>query len=464
MPSTPEPATRRARTPPTPLHGPQYDNYQPYSPRRSTRTTAQSNPYSSANSDRSPRASTQRHITPPPTAKRTRFARTATQLSSPPSSPASPVRTRLTPRQRHKTPRKQLSGEATKGATVAFSDSDHASSSLAPPTLDPATMLPTPSKTPRRRHDAPLNATARILSFQPENPNDVMPVARKIKKHGRFNSMNGFDLYDEERAHRDEMVEIFTDANARVPELDDVEDNPFIGSKRTSTRPQRRTKKWPTSEEIAMEEAVSRQEGVIFVFRGKKILRRFSDPQSERSSTSDMDREDVSAQRTIKRQAGAGAHRPLTRSAIKPRLLWPTEEEEPEPEQGADDVDEEAVTDVEMGNTASPAQEKLKAAEWQTPKKARVLKLVSPPTTLRATRSSHAMASPAQMTPIFEDEPEPMSVGTDDSSAQPKRAGRKSPFDSWQRTKTGRKRASEAGDEFEAVGKRTRSAVVESPA
>ncbi len=158
-----------------------------------------------------------------------------------------------------------MSSEATKGATVTFSDSDHASSSLAPPTLDPATMLPTPSKTPKRRHDAPLNATARILSFQPESPNDVMPVARKIKKHGRFNSMNGFDLYDEERAHRDEMVEIFTDANARVPELDEVEDNPFVGSKRASSRPQRRTKKWSTAEEIAMEQAVSRQEGVIFV-------------------------------------------------------------------------------------------------------------------------------------------------------------------------------------------------------
>jgi len=198
--------------------------------------------------------------------------------------------------------------------------------------------------------------------------------------------------------------------------------------------------------------------------RGKKILRRFSDPQSERSSTSDMDREDVSGQRTIKRQAGAAAHRPLTRSAIKPRLLWPTEDKEHEREQGADDVDEEAVTDVEMGNTASPAQEKLKATELQTPKKARVHKPVSPPTTLRTTRSSHAMTSPTHMTPIFEDEPEPMSVGTDDSLTQPKRAGRKSPFDSWQRTKAGRKRASEAGDEFEAVGKRTRSAVVESPA
>jgi len=158
-----------------------------------------------------------------------------------------------------------LSGEATKGASVAFSDSDHASSSLAASTLDPATMLPTPSKTPKRRHDAPLNATARILSFQPENPNDVMPSARKIKKHGRFHSMNGFDLYDEERAPRDDKVEIFTDANARVPELDEVEDNPFVGSKRISSRPQRRTKKWPTDEEIAMEQAVSREEGVIFV-------------------------------------------------------------------------------------------------------------------------------------------------------------------------------------------------------
>ncbi|KAK5718608.1 hypothetical protein LTR15_008341 [Elasticomyces elasticus] len=452
-PSTPERRATRARTPPSPLHGPQYDNYQPYSPRRSTRATAHNNPYSSANGDRSPPASAQRHTTPPPTAKRARFARTNTQLSSPPSSPASPVRTRLAP-QHHKTPRKLLSTIGTSA------DSEHATSSLAPTSLDPVTMLPTPSKTPVRRKAAALNSTSRVLSFQPEHPNDVMPKPQRIKKHGRFNSMNGFDLYDEDQAPRGEMIEVFTDANARVPELDESDDNPFVGS-RTSSRPQRRSaRKAPTAEDEAISDAVRGDEGLVYSFRGKKILRRYSDPETERSSTPDTELgASPGQQRTLKRQAGAAANRPLTRSSLKPKLLWPSEEQD----QHADDVDEEATTDIEMGNTAAPAKAAIVA---QTPIKARGRKQpISPPTTTRATRSTYDMTSPSvHMTPIYKDEPEPMSVGSDQSFSTAQQPKRRSPFDSWQRTKGGRKRAGEHLDDIEAVGKRTRSAVVESPA
>lgn len=190
-----------------------------------------------------------------------------THLSSPPSSPASPARLHRSPQQHHKTPRKLPSGSRIAPANGALSDSDHAaSSSLAPHNIDPATMLPTPSKTPRKRNAAALNSTARILSFQPNNPNDVMPSSRKMKKHGRFNSMNGFDLYDEERASSGAQIEIFTDANARVPEMDEADDNPFIGSKKSAPRPQRRSRRaLPTTAEDEMDEAARRDEGVVYV-------------------------------------------------------------------------------------------------------------------------------------------------------------------------------------------------------
>lgn len=126
-------------------------------------------------------------------------------------------------------------------------------------------MLPTPSKTPNKRNAAALNSTARILSFQPVNPNDVMPSSRKIKKHGRFNSTSGFDLYDEEREAMKEQVDIYTDVNARVPEMDEAEDNPFLGSKKSALRPQRRTRRALTAEEEEMEEAARREEGVMYV-------------------------------------------------------------------------------------------------------------------------------------------------------------------------------------------------------
>jgi len=85
-----------------------------------------------------------------------------------------------------------------------------------------------------------------------------------MKKHGRLNSANGFDLYDEERESR-EQVEIYTDANARVPEMDGAEDNPFIGPKKCTARPQRRGRRATTAEDEAMDEAASREEGVVYI-------------------------------------------------------------------------------------------------------------------------------------------------------------------------------------------------------
>lgn len=266
--ATPPPRASRARTPPTPLHGPQYDNYDPYSPRRSTRTTAHNNPYSSFNGGRSPKA--QRTTTPPPTVKKTRFARVPTQLSSPPSSPASPARHR-TPRSLHKTPRKDpFSSQRRPATNGALSDSDGPSHSLAPPTIDPTTMLPTPSKTPKKRQAA-VTSTARILNFQPSHPNDVMPSPRQLQKQRRANSnaMAGFELYDDDEAvtRNGEAIEIYTDASARVPVVDESEDNPFVGPRKTRQRPQRKSRKSAAQIEhdAQVDEAARQDEGVVYV-------------------------------------------------------------------------------------------------------------------------------------------------------------------------------------------------------
>jgi hypothetical protein len=201
---------------------------------------------------------------------------------------------------------------------------------------------------------------------------------------------------------------------------------------------------------------------IILHSRGKKIFRRFSDPEQDRSSSACTDISEAPGQRTLKRQAGESAQRPLTRSSIKPRLLFPTEDQIREREEAAaDDVDEDAVTDIEMPNASSPPKDKGKAHEMQTPTKTR-FKPVTPPTTARVTRTKKAAV--AQPTPIpeeEEDEPEPISLGTDDTF--PAKKTSKSPFDSWQRTKAGRKRPGEASESMGA-GKRTRSSAVESPA
>lgn len=110
-----------------------------------------------------------------------------------------------------------------------------------------------------------MNSTARILNFQPYSPNDVMPSPRKMKKasHARGQSSHGFDLFEPGSSGSQEQIQIFTDTNARVPELDGSDDNPFVGPRQTrSSRPQRRVK---SEEEQQMDESAERDEGVMYV-------------------------------------------------------------------------------------------------------------------------------------------------------------------------------------------------------
>ena len=92
--------------------------------------------------------------------------------------------------------------------------------------------------------------------------------------------------------------------------------------------------------------------------RGKKVYRKF--PKDD----DDMD-EDT---------------RPLTRSSIKPRLLFPTPQQQRERE-ATNISDEEATTEVEDGQDDQDA-------EVTTPVKQTVFSPATPPTTGHATRSS----------------------------------------------------------------------------
>lgn len=141
--------------------------------------------------------------------------------------------------------------------------------------------------------------------------------------------------------------------------------------------------------------------------------------------------------------------KPLTRSSIKPRLLFPTKAPAPKTKQMLEE--EEAATDVEDAKDAAEEEEpsvpsvpvktpvKAKEERAQTPEAPNYAP-ASPPETRRTTRSTNKLA--AGPTPA-------------------KRAGKKSPFDSWLRTKehanrSGTKRA--AGEPLAAApAKRTRS-------
>jgi len=107
-----------------------------------------------------------------------------------------------------------------------------------------------------------MSSTARVLNFQPYSPNDVMPSPRKMKSSRRGQSSRGFDLFESSGASQ-ESIPIFTDANARIPELDGSDDNPFMGPRQTRrSRVQRRSK---TDEEEEMDERAERGEGITYV-------------------------------------------------------------------------------------------------------------------------------------------------------------------------------------------------------
>jgi hypothetical protein len=138
--------------------------------------------------------------------------------------------------------------------------------------------------------------------------------------------------------------------------------------------------------------------------RGKKIFKKF--PDAEEPQTDDTSGE---------------THKRLTRSSIKPRLLFPPKRADEDMNQ----ADEEADTDIESG-----AEMEMDVADQEQPEtplevdvapgtpKAPKFAPASPPTTARATRSGNKVA----------EEPTPIKSA---------RTSKRSPFDYWRHTKSG---------------------------
>ncbi|PHH59813.1 hypothetical protein CDD81_2552 [Ophiocordyceps australis] len=255
-------------------------------------------------------------------------------------------------------------------------------------------MLPTPAKTPQK----PPNdyTAARINDF-----------ARKLF------ATQGSDLGEPRKrrpinyemdAMEDEAIEIFNDEGP-LPTKDLSVDNPFYG-KKAPLEPVKRKGPGklvsvPGEATQTFDDAANRTDGMIFVFRGKKIFRKFSehDETAEEQEASDSEYGSLS--------------KPLSHSSIKPQLLFPKQEQDQE--------EEEAVTDVEdmylVEDELEPPQTPIKAApsKSQTPDAPKYAAPMSPPQTRRTTRVTDKLGSKRP------------------SRASSARRG--SPFDSWQRTK-----------------------------
>ncbi|KAF2500702.1 hypothetical protein BU16DRAFT_479300 [Lophium mytilinum] len=478
MASTPPPRSR-VHTPPTPLHGARYDAYEPYSPRRSTRVAAQRKPFLSSDSTppkvhRSVRAST-------PTGSRKQTAgtsnQTLSQTFSPPASPSSPI-VHSAIKSPRSMPRRRVNNGLRNHHELHFSDSDDMPSGEVSTTnhlsiLDSRGMLPTPAKTPRKRNvqDSAIASTARVLfPSRPSTIEDAMPTPRKSRK-GRKNAftLQSFAEGDDED---EEKIEIYTDTRERIPSLDPDEDNPFItrsknGKSRASASiaaPEPKRRKISPSEQARvrkMEEKARNNEGMIYVFRGRKLFRKFDDASVSSGSDNETN---LASTTVVRRQIGAAAARPFTRSTIQPRLLFPNEEQRRERE-AAQLAEEEATTDIEAPVPIPSSTRKGKGRanhEASTPVKLH-FSPETPPSTGRVRRTR-------QTDVVIEEPEEHMEIDAHSGEEvrtpvlpQQKGKGKKtSPFDSWQRVKSAARTVSgrgakREGDVLEGNGKRVRS-------
>ncbi|KAL8796561.1 MAG: hypothetical protein Q9182_007364 [Xanthomendoza sp. 2 TL-2023] len=242
-------------------------------------------------------------------------------------------------------------------------------------------MLPTPAKTPRKqdlRKTAELQSAARVLfPTRLEKVEDAMPT--KKGRRGRKNVsffLDGSGEDDESTT----QIQIFTDSKDKVPELDMGEDNPFIEKPDMTSLHEpikdtgRRARKGQIKSNPQIEETFNREEGMVYVFRGKKIFRRF---------TPDPDQANLSSEETEIEGSASPRLRPFTRSAVKPRLLFPTEKQRREREL----AEEETLTDIEDGRIDNKEGEKPTTPVRQS------FALNTPPATGHATRSATRQAA-----------------------------------------------------------------------
>ncbi|KAL9034249.1 MAG: hypothetical protein Q9214_007130 [Letrouitia sp. 1 TL-2023] len=311
--------------------------------------------------------------------------------------------------------------------------------------------LPTPAKTPRKKAaetSSVISSTARVLF--PPNDEDAMPTpqkkGRRSRRHAGFSLDNSF-----EGPEHEESIKIFTDSKEKVPELDTTEDNPFYGnslnegiSKARETKSKKNQKTDVTSSQF-IEEAFNHEEVYLLndgspkvvnllanfasPSRGKKFFRKFPKEPLESSTVS-------SSEESESRGPRSSRSHPLRRTSIKPRLLFPTQTQRRDHEI----AEEEALTDIEQlpdaldnaaMTTKEPRDDRV-VNNLNTPVKGSFAP-TSPPSTGRATRAATKRAKLDRVTsPARSSEPVEESFHT-----RPQKRKTRSPFDMWQRTKSG---------------------------
>lgn len=285
----------------------------------------------------------------------------------------------------------------------------------------PGRMLPTPAKTPKKQTDEKTEVGIQKIARNlfPSDTDAIRSSTRKKKKYSGL-TLDSFTAEDIESP-----IKIFTDSHERIPELDTSEENPFYNATASAIAPaapacapeapkrrspRQKTVTIPGEGEVPIDDAVSRSDGIVYVFRGKKLWKPITDDV--------VDPEDSSSSNRV------------TRSSLQPRLLFPASQAGLD---GNATDDEEAATDIEDSCAARSVRQggrqdsvmKMAGLEAPHDKTPRGEKLV--PATPKAPR--YAPASPptsARATRV---------VKKDDTPVK-KPAKARSPFDGWRRSKS----------------------------
>ncbi|KAH6690684.1 hypothetical protein F5X68DRAFT_71951 [Plectosphaerella plurivora] len=391
----PPPPSSSIRTPPTPKHG-FSDHWEPYSPRKSARIASRQPTTTTTTSSTA-------HRTPSPQSSRRN--RTPTRISTRKTNATGA--SIMSPTQ---TPQKKRFPAAASSSSAANASSSVPSHLPTEGTMNAAHalgldknvdtrttsvnrrsgMLPTPVKTPKKApteaQAASIRAVARNLFYEGEasttttTTTTVTKTPRKPRVPKRYNGISMESFVAEEV---EDPISIYTDSQDRVPAVDSRAENPFYSTRAATTNaapaqpPRRRSKRAavtvPGEGSLHIDEALQREDGMVCVFRGKRIFRKFA---------VNVDDEDVNSEEESLRM-------PLTRSSIQPRRLFQKAlpEISPEDEEAATDIDEEYLDEMESKEEEEVPQTPIvDKSEHATPSAPRFPPAPTPPETRRSTR------------------------------------------------------------------------------
>lgn len=263
----------RVHTPPTPRLGGYHDNWEPYSPtRKSARISSRLANSHANNRTPSPTPHSSARISRPRHQANTSAARTAgppstTDMHSPPAtlSPQKKRQPTSASASALRTASGSLTAQSIRDAAVALKMDSTTSAPRA------GFALPTPAKTPARLNpeqtDKEVTAIARNLFGAQAQEDAPLTVKKTRTKRSVGVSRRSFEILDDEAP-----IEIFTDSENRVPEVDDTTENPFYGEAgiTAAAAPVRRSPRHRNSAAVAkekelVEEKLSRDDGLLYV-------------------------------------------------------------------------------------------------------------------------------------------------------------------------------------------------------